>query len=219
MTVTVDNGGPIGHHRPTTGPSADSSTRRIRRTRPIPECADPTVCTETADYRTDLGPVLTAGFQGFIGQTNAFQWGKRHYADGENGGISGIVFYAITRAEDDPEMAAGEPWEPGIPGVTVNLYAAIPTARPCSIPPRPTAGTTRSRPAASTATASPARSSSTRMVRARSLRPHRLLRRPAQLQPGAAGGLRRRLRIWPPGRLPGNEIDGCLPRLGHSIRH
>jgi hypothetical protein len=39
-----------------------------------------------------------------------------------NGGISGVVFYATTRAEDDPRFAAGEPWEPGITRVQVNLY-------------------------------------------------------------------------------------------------
>jgi hypothetical protein len=40
----------------------------------------------------------------------------------ENGGISGIVYYATTRAEDDPAFAGAEPWEPGIPRVQVNLY-------------------------------------------------------------------------------------------------
>ncbi len=45
--------------------------------------------------------------------------------DGENGGITGIVFYAVTRAENDPELAAAEVWEPGIPGVTVNLYESL----------------------------------------------------------------------------------------------
>lgn len=39
-----------------------------------------------------------------------------------NGGISGIVFYATTRAEDDPRYAAGDPWEPGIPRIQVTLY-------------------------------------------------------------------------------------------------
>lgn len=42
-----------------------------------------------------------------------------------NGGISGIVFYAVTRAEDDPRFAAGEEWESGIPRVQVNLYRDI----------------------------------------------------------------------------------------------
>ena len=40
----------------------------------------------------------------------------------ENGGISGIVYYATVRAEDDPQTAGAEPWEPGIPRVQVNLY-------------------------------------------------------------------------------------------------
>lgn len=74
--------------------------------------------------RTDPGVVLTQAFQGFLGQTSVVEWGKKAYAPGENGGISGMVMYAVTRAEDDPELAAAEPWEPGIPRVTVNLYDA-----------------------------------------------------------------------------------------------
>jgi hypothetical protein len=42
-----------------------------------------------------------------------------------NGGISGIIFYATTRAEDDPRFAAGDGWEPGIPRVQVNLYRDV----------------------------------------------------------------------------------------------
>jgi hypothetical protein len=133
LTVVADNGGPIpfGATEVGVGPEGDLTAGGMiapqDQFNPAdPECLDPAVCFEdlTPDesYRIDLGPVLTAGFQGFIGQTHAFNWGKRHYADGENGGISGIVFYAITRAENDPELAAAEPWEPGIPGVTVNLY-------------------------------------------------------------------------------------------------
>ncbi len=59
-------------------------------------------------------------------------WGKNFYGPGpdgapatlddENGGISGIVYYAVTRAENDPRFAAAEEWEPGIPNVQVNLY-------------------------------------------------------------------------------------------------
>ena len=41
----------------------------------------PAICRSTETHTTELGPVLTAGFQGFIGQTNAFLWGKRHYGD------------------------------------------------------------------------------------------------------------------------------------------
>ncbi|MCP4423727.1 MAG: hypothetical protein GY803_04460 [Chloroflexi bacterium] len=53
-------------------------------------------------------------------------WGKHNYdlAAGENGGISGIVYNAITRNEIDIRFAAAEGYEPGIPGVTVRLYDA-----------------------------------------------------------------------------------------------
>jgi hypothetical protein len=70
----------------------------------------------------EKGPVLTRAYQVFAGQNQRFEWGKAPYSPGENGGISGIVFYATTRAENDPRYAAGETWEPGIPRVQVNLY-------------------------------------------------------------------------------------------------
>ena len=72
--------------------------------------------------RTETGNVLTQAFQAFAGQTLLMEWGKAPYEPGENGGISGIVHYATTRAENDPRMAVAEPWEPGIPRVQVNLY-------------------------------------------------------------------------------------------------
>ena len=86
-------------------------------------------------YRTEVGPVLTAAFQGFLGQTSVMHFGKTDYVNfdfsnpagptyvGENGGISGLVYYATTRAEDEPQFAAAEEWEPGVPRVQVNLYA------------------------------------------------------------------------------------------------
>jgi hypothetical protein len=73
----------------------------------------------------ETGPVLTRAFQIFAGQNQRFEWGKKPYGPGENGGISGVVFYATTRAEDDPRFAAGDPWEPGIPRVQVNLYKDV----------------------------------------------------------------------------------------------
>jgi FtsP/CotA-like multicopper oxidase with cupredoxin domain len=39
-----------------------------------------------------------------------------------HGGISGIVHYTITRAENDPRWGTGEPWEPGVPGARVQLW-------------------------------------------------------------------------------------------------
>ncbi len=72
--------------------------------------------------RTELGAALTEGYNAFIGSVARFEWGKVPYKAGENGGIGGIVFYATTRAEDDPRFAAAEPWEPGVPRVQMNLY-------------------------------------------------------------------------------------------------
>lgn len=72
--------------------------------------------------RTETGEVLTQAFQAFLGQTNIIDWGKKTYVTGENGGISGMVFYKTTRAEPNPEDDVGLNHEPGIPGVEVNLY-------------------------------------------------------------------------------------------------
>jgi len=107
MTVTVDGGG---------APLAGMEINPQAQNQVNPNTGDNL-------SRTETGPVLTQGMQLFLGQTNIFEWGKKDYATGENGGISGIVFYASTRAEDDPRYAVGEPWEPGVPRVQVNLYA------------------------------------------------------------------------------------------------
>ena len=144
--------------------------------------------------------MLTYGFQGFIGQTNAFLWGKRHYPDGENGGITGMVLYAVTRAENDPELAAAEVWEPGIPGVTVNLYASGGVDPVTGVATKGALLNTTTTDSwdASIPTGckfgdsdenSPFMFSpdGTTMLRAR------LLGRPAHVQPGPAGGLRRRV--------------------------
>ncbi|MEQ1740427.1 MAG: SdrD B-like domain-containing protein [Methyloglobulus sp.] len=73
--------------------------------------------------RTETGPVLLQAFDGFLGQTNAYQWGRKAYVGNQNGGISGIVFYSSTRAENDPSYGVGDPWEPGVARVQVALYA------------------------------------------------------------------------------------------------
>ena len=41
-----------------------------------------------------------------LSSNSKFEWGKTNWGETENGGISGIVFYATTRAEDDPRFAA-----------------------------------------------------------------------------------------------------------------
>ncbi|MDD2701320.1 MAG: hypothetical protein PHH36_08770 [Sideroxydans sp.] len=125
-TIVVDNGGPVPPHNGWTMPTWD-------RLNPQPQFdTDPDTGAATGTplvgptgnnlSRTETGPVLLQGIATFLGQTNVIDWGKANYAPGENGGISGIVHYAITRAEDDPRYAAAENWEPGVPRVQINLY-------------------------------------------------------------------------------------------------
>jgi hypothetical protein len=106
-TIVVDNGGPVDPLNPWSFGKLNPQ--------PQPENAG-------LPYRTELGPVLLESMMVFGGQTNIIHWGKKDYAPGENGGIAGVVYYATTRAEDNPELAAADPWEPGIPRVQVNLY-------------------------------------------------------------------------------------------------
>lgn len=104
VTVTVDGGGDV---------SAG----------PYPGLLNPQVGSPRTD--TEPAPMLLQGFQGIPGQTNIFEWGKAPYAPGENGGISGVVYYASTRGENDPRLTVGDPWEGGLPGVKVRLYREI----------------------------------------------------------------------------------------------
>ena len=113
MTTAVDYGGPI--------PGPDWPANGNKNPQPQ-NPADPFNVHGTLDYRTETGPVLTQAMHLFLGQTNLIEWGKSSYKAGENGGISGIVYYAVTHAENDPRYAAAETWEPGIPRVQVNLY-------------------------------------------------------------------------------------------------
>jgi|WetSurSiteA1Bulk_404760.scaffolds.fasta_scaffold00079_4 large repetitive protein len=99
-TLVVDDGGPLA-------PGAKNN---------------PQIQPGGLPYRTELGPVLLEAMTLYADQTNTIEWGKVPYAAGENGGIAGIVYYATTRAEDDPRYAAADGWEPGIPRVQVNLY-------------------------------------------------------------------------------------------------
>lgn len=108
VTITVDGGGPI----PWGDPWAWGD-----QLNPQPQSENAGL-----PYRTETGPVLLEAFQGMIGQTSVLQWGKAAYGAGENGGITGVVYYSTTRAENNPQYGAAEPWEPGIPRVQVNLY-------------------------------------------------------------------------------------------------
>ncbi|PKN13259.1 MAG: hypothetical protein CVU69_02870 [Deltaproteobacteria bacterium HGW-Deltaproteobacteria-4] len=114
MTAVVDAGGEVLPDNGWAMPSRGKLT-------PQPQ-AEINPNTDNNLSRTETGPVLTQGLMLFLNQTNVIDWGKHEYEMGENGGISGIVYYAVTRAENDPRYAAGEDWEPGIPRVQVNLY-------------------------------------------------------------------------------------------------
>jgi hypothetical protein len=62
------------------------------------------------------------GWQGFSGQNQFIEFGKKPYAVGETGGIHGEVIYASTRPFDDPTLLIHTSWTPDVPGVTINLY-------------------------------------------------------------------------------------------------
>jgi hypothetical protein len=72
--------------------------------------------------RIDPPWVTTEGWQGFIGQYEFLEFGKKPFDKGENGGIHGEVIYASTRPFDDPALLIHTSWTPDVPNVTVNLY-------------------------------------------------------------------------------------------------
>jgi hypothetical protein len=106
VTVQIDGGGKL---------PVDQTTGEV-------SSLNPQIQPGGGTSRTETGEVLTQAFQGFLGQTSIINWGKVVYPGTENGGISGIVYYALTRAEDEPKFAAPEVWEPGIPRIQVALY-------------------------------------------------------------------------------------------------
>lgn len=114
LTTVVDEGGIIPKHNGWIMPSDN-----VRNPQPQ---AEVNVNTGNNLSRTDTNSVLSQATHLFLNQNNRIDWGKVYYGPNENGGISGIVGYGITRAEDDPRYAVIEPWEPGIPRVQVVLY-------------------------------------------------------------------------------------------------
>ncbi len=72
--------------------------------------------------RIDPPSVTSEGWQGFVGQNEFVEFGKKPFAPGENGGIHGEVIYASTRPFDDPALLIHTSWTPDVPNVTINLY-------------------------------------------------------------------------------------------------
>ncbi len=73
---------------------------------------------------TILGSGVDVGVLPILGQKGRLDWGVKAYADDENGGIAGSVFYDTVRAEDDARYAGVEPWQPGIPDLEMRLFEA-----------------------------------------------------------------------------------------------
>ncbi len=82
---------------------------------------------------TVLGAGVDVSVLPIIGLSGRMDWGVHTYAptggtpgiDPDNGGIVGTVSYDTTRNEIDPRFAAVEDWQPGISGLTVNLYTTV----------------------------------------------------------------------------------------------
>ena len=125
-TVVVDGGGPVSSDQGWTYPSSDklNPQQQCASFDTAGNCVGPLNNPFTGNNlsRTEPGWVLLEGMQAFLGQTHVIDWGKANYPAGHNGGITGIVHYATTRAENNPQYAAAENWEPGIPRVQFNLY-------------------------------------------------------------------------------------------------
>ncbi|MDT7545382.1 MAG: large repetitive protein [Actinomycetota bacterium] len=84
---------------------------------------------------TILGGAVDIDFLPIIGLGATIDWGVQPYALGTNGGIVGTVTYDTTRNELDAADAATEPYQPGIAGIPVHLYASVPcTATVANIP-------------------------------------------------------------------------------------
>ncbi len=90
---------------------------------------------------TDLGAGVDVSVLSLIGLSGRLDWGKHTYnpsggngIDPRNGGIVGSLSYDTTRNELDPQYQATEDWQPGVPGLTVKLWAPVDcgtTAAPC----------------------------------------------------------------------------------------
>lgn len=89
----------------------------------IPNSTDPDLAGMTP-VSDELGGGLLLNQLSIEGDRSEIDWGKRPHdlTVGENGGITGIVFYATTRNEWDARLALNEDYEPGVPDVTINLY-------------------------------------------------------------------------------------------------
>ena len=118
-TIWVDNGGrlPVRYDPPVPVNFADPSTwyNDILTPQPQPENGG-------KGYRTVLGATNTMATFLYMEDTTWIDWGKTGFGPGENGGISGNVFYQAMITEVNPAQAGQTWWATGIPRVKLNLY-------------------------------------------------------------------------------------------------
>jgi hypothetical protein len=107
-----------------TGPIVGGSSGAAPSSCTISPTTGQTSCTGTvlSTGRIDPPWVMSEAWQGFPGQNEFIEFGKKPYTAGENGGIRGHVIYASTRPFDDPQLLLQTSWEPLVPNVTMNLY-------------------------------------------------------------------------------------------------
>ena len=129
---SLDAGQNAAHDRRTTAPttspratrspsgsSSSSSTPATRRP------ASPCRPTTSRQEKTYLGAGVDLNVLPIIGLSGRVDSGVQPYAGDENGGIAGTVTYDTTRNELDPADAVTEAYQPGIPGLTMHLYAPV----------------------------------------------------------------------------------------------
>jgi hypothetical protein len=113
LTAVVDDGGPL--FDPISGsPLTGYALYGI----------NPQIQPDGLQYRIEPGEIYTEPMILYSDMTNMIDWGKSEFLPGENTSIAGVVYYATTRTEEDPRFGVADPWEPGIPRVTVHLYQA-----------------------------------------------------------------------------------------------
>ena len=70
------------------------------------------------------------GWQGYIGQGNFLEFGKKPFASNETGPIHGHVVYASTRPFDNPQLLVQTKWEPLVDRKSTRLNSShIPLSR------------------------------------------------------------------------------------------
>ncbi|MFB9236029.1 hypothetical protein ACFFWC_10800 [Plantactinospora siamensis] len=77
------------------------------------------------DPTTLRGAAVDVDVLPIIGLGGRIDWGVQPYRGAENGGIAGTISYDTTRNELDAAQSVTEPYQPGIPGLKVHLYAVV----------------------------------------------------------------------------------------------